>query len=741
MSAETTAKFGFTIQGFPDDTFHVVRFSGSEGISRIYLFDIALLTDNGSVDMEQAMAGDAALSVFSKSGKTTAWHGVLRDLQLIQRVDGRILYRAVLAPRAYSLCLNHQSRIFLDKQTPQIIRECLIDSGLLPGHDFDMRDLVPYPKREYTCQYNETDFAFLSRVMERSGLYFYFDQAGPRESLLVADHMNTLQPAPEGDTLTFHEPSGMNPVEPGKCCAKFSLERRRLPSQVQLRDHNYRIPGFTLESTAEIAPQGQGALSLHDGNIRSTKEAKYLASVRAEAYKSRESVFFGESDAAFIRPGWTFTLRDHFKADWNRAYLPTEVKHEGSQEGWLSSGLGVKGLGDKLFYRNSFSAIPALVQYRSEAKTPRPTIPGVLHAHIDAEGSGEYAELDQQGRYKVIMPFDLSGRENGKASSWVRMIQPYAGSGHGMHFPLHKGTEVALVFEEGDPDRPVIAGAVSNPAARSVVTSDNQTQSRIHTAGGNSISMEDQEGSQRIMMQSPTSSTFFRLGAHNDPVDWSNWDTSDGAALASGGTFMVQVQAYNQLVFGDYSQTTVGFQSYNCLGLNFTANIGGDITLNIGGSTEFTPKSKKMRAEVRKAEAEREELIGKVTMLMEEHTKVMANSTTVANESNEVIDEKRNSLAYLNQTIADQQRTVLNLSQTVADKNETLANLNQTIADRKTTVANLEQTIGQKNEIIANLDKTIGNETKMVDSSTQMATESIQIGGGNTMINDITQMI
>jgi len=734
MSAETTAKFGFTIQGFPDDTFHVVRFTGSEGISRIYLFDIALLTDNDSVDMEQAMAGDAALSVFSNSGKTTAWHGVLRDLQLIQRVDGRILYRAVLAPRAYSLCLHHQSRIFLDKQTPQIIRECLTDSGLLPGHDFDMRDLVPYPKREYTCQYNETDFAFLSRVMERSGLYFYFDQAGPREALIVADHRNTLQPAPEGDTLTFHEPSGMNPVEPGRCCAKFSLERRRLPSQVQLRDHNYRIPGLTLESTAEIAPHGQGALSLHDGNIRSTKEAKYLAAVRAEAYKSRESVFFGESDAAFIRPGWTFTLRDHFKADWNRAYLPTEVKHEGSQEGWLSSGLGVKGLGDKFFYRNSFSAIPALVQYRSEAKTPRPTIPGVLHAHIDAEGSGEYAELDQQGRYKVIMPFDLSGRENGKASSWVRMIQPYAGSGHGMHFPLHKGTEVALVFEEGDPDRPVIAGAVSNPAARSVVTSDNQTQSRIHTAGGNSISMEDQEGSQRIMMQSPTSSTFFRLGAHNDPVDWSNWDTSDGAALASGGTFMVQVQAYNQLVFGDYSQTTVGFQSYNCLGVNFTANIGGDITFKMGGSTEFTTACKEMRAEVRKAEASREEVIGKMTKFMAENTQVMANSTQVVQDLNQVVARQLATVAYMENTIADQKKMVSTLDTTIAVQTELVANAKRTVGEHSVMVANLSNKIASQEQIVADLDQTIGNKTSMVDSSTQMVTETTQIGGDKTQI-------
>ncbi|MFW5640950.1 MAG: phage baseplate assembly protein V, partial [Thermodesulfobacteriota bacterium] len=142
---------------------------------------------------------------------------------------------------------------------------------------------------------------------------------------------------------------------------------------------------------------------------------------------------------------------------------------------------------------------------------------GTINATIDAEGSGEYAELDDQGRYKVRFPFDLSGRDGGKASHWVRMAQPYAGTDHGMHFPLHKGTEVLLTFIEGDPDRPIIAGAVPNPEKPSVIQDETQTKAAITTSGQNKIHFEDQQGIQRILLQSPTKNSWIRIGS---PWGW-----------------------------------------------------------------------------------------------------------------------------------------------------------------------------------------------------------------------------
>jgi type VI secretion system secreted protein VgrG len=136
-----------------------------------------------------------------------------------------------------------------------------------------------------------------------------------------------------------------------------------------------------------------------------------------------------------------------------------------------------------------------------------------MSAKIDASGSGQYAEIDDMGRYKVKLPLDLSDKKDGKASRYVRMMQPYAGGGMGMHFPLHKGTEVALMFLDGDPDRPIIAGAIPNPDTASPVAGSNQTQCKIHTGGGNTITIEDQDGAQRMVMFSPTSNTIMTMGA------------------------------------------------------------------------------------------------------------------------------------------------------------------------------------------------------------------------------------
>ena len=148
-------------------------------------------------------------------------------------------------------------------------------------------------------------------------------------------------------------------------------------------------------------------------------------------------------------------------------------------------------------------------------------------------------KLDEQGRYKVRMPFDINEEHReGKASSFVRMVQPYAGSDHGMHFPLHKGTEVLLTFIDGDPDRPVISGAIPNPETPSPVKAENQTMAGIRTAGQNKIAIEDRDGNQRILLQTPTDNTWIRMGTPNDPpgleLDGDAGTTAPDASVASG---------------------------------------------------------------------------------------------------------------------------------------------------------------------------------------------------------------
>ena len=277
-----------------------------------------------------------------------------------------------------------------------------------------------------------------------------------------------------------------------------------------------------MSAEAGVCPDGWGQIYLYGDHLhfQTQEEGDHLARIRAEELQCQKSVFSGRSTVSTLSPGYTFDLDGHYRGDYNQKYLLTRVSHQGSQAAYLTAGLqeALSRREEQPFYQNEFQALPADVQFRPERRTHSPKILGVFNAVVDAAGSGEYAELDEEGRYKVILPFDLSGRKGMKASAWIRMAQPYSGSDHGMHFPLHKGTEVLVSFLSGDPNRPIIMGAAPNINNPSVINSANASMSGFKTAGGNTIHMEDKAGSQRMVLSAGSGNSMIKLGRCS-PVD------------------------------------------------------------------------------------------------------------------------------------------------------------------------------------------------------------------------------
>jgi type VI secretion system secreted protein VgrG len=358
-------------------------------------------------------------------------------------------------------------------------------------------------------QYQETDLAFFSRLCEHEGIWYRFEQGDGGEKLLVcdsADDYGTIAGEVPFRPVIAGESEGLDRPEEIRT---FESRHRMIAGEVVLNEYNWRTPGVDLQVSHAVDAKGTaGSLYLYGEHYATREEGHTIAQIRAEEVRCRRVLFSGTGDSKLFRAGRTFELADHYRGDFNRRYLLVEVEHEAAQS--------VEFL-NKAFagpaYRNSFVAIPANVPFRPERVTPRPRVEGVLNAQIDAAGTGEYAEIDDLGRYKVKIPFDRSGRDGGLASRYVRMAQPYVGQDMGMHFPLHKGTEVLLVHTNGDPDRPIIAGAVPNAETTSVVTAQNQTQCAIRTSGGNHMTIENTDGKQRIRMYSPTAKTKFRIGA------------------------------------------------------------------------------------------------------------------------------------------------------------------------------------------------------------------------------------
>ncbi|MBC2714115.1 MAG: type VI secretion system tip protein VgrG [Desulfobacteraceae bacterium] len=515
MTYQDQKNFTFVSQAFPEDTFAVVRFKGSESISKLYEFDITLSSNDPDIDGRSVLQNPATFTIVTPDIELPIY-GIMSRFEQLQEVDENVFYRGVLVPRFWQSTLSHDNELFLEKNVQGIIEEMMTQAGLT-SNDFDIRLTADYPTWEYICQYRESDFAFVSRWMEREGIFYYFEQTDNGDKLIITDSSTSHQDVIGNVTINYVPPSGLAPTDED-AVRTLTCRQQMLPANVVLRDYNYRRPTLDLRGEADVdASGGRGTVYIYGEHFKTPEEGNALARIRAEELLCREQVFYGESTAANLRPGYLFELAGHYRESYNQRYLILDVAHKGRQtrfpEGESESAESDdQGPG----YTNQFSAIPADIQFRPERDTPRPRFNGTMNGTVDAAGDGQYAEVDDEGRYKVILPFDQSGNSEGKASRWVRMAQPYSGANFGMHFPLHKGTEVLLTFVDGDPDRPIIAGSVPNPDTMSPVTGGNQTSSVIRTGGGNQIRIEDSDGGQQIHLSSPTQGTVISLGAPNE---------------------------------------------------------------------------------------------------------------------------------------------------------------------------------------------------------------------------------
>jgi type VI secretion system secreted protein VgrG len=464
------------------------RMRGREAISELYSFELWLAGEGeaalASDTLQDVLAGTVGIA-FGLGQEYPLW-GVLREIEMVARDDGRApLYRAVMVPRLWYTTLTHRSRVYQDQAVPDIVKAVLQDSGMTDEH-FEMRLNGTYAKREYVVQYQETDYQFISRLLEHEGIFFFFEHTADGEKVVFAD-VNDNFSAPAGfEQIPYLPREGT--TDPGESIWSVAYRAHMVPQQVTLREYNWRTPSVPLVAQQKVDPQGRGLQMFYGEHFRDTGEGKKLSKVRAEELAVRREVYTGHSRVRALRSGQLFELTGHLLGQFDQSYLVTEVTHEVDQQrvsGESAAAQGTHG------YTNAWVAIPASVPFRPERRTPKPRVMGIVNAVVDGTVNGAAAPIDELGRYKVLLPFDVSGKAGGKASRWIRMVQTASGAGYGMHFPLHVGTEVAISHVNGDPDRPIIVGSVPNPETLTPVVSDNATQSVIRTRAGIHIEFED----------------------------------------------------------------------------------------------------------------------------------------------------------------------------------------------------------------------------------------------------------
>lgn len=505
MSADHKSYMTFVSDAFDVDAFRVLGFEGEEAISRPYRFEIDLVSRHPDLDVHAALSATARLRIdLIDEAKTV--NGILASFEHVgPGTSGIYYYRAVLVPRIWLLGLSRQTQLYGTAGPVSVLdiirHEMLGDGGQGIGDDstlrlgvagFEFRLSGSYAPKEHIVQYRETDLDFLRRLCEHEGIFFLFEQGETAEKVVFCDGNVHFPPIGERDTVAFRPPTGLAAFR-NDTVHKITQRVNRTPGRVVLKDYNYRMPRVSLQGEAAVGGEGvkHGLWVEYGDHFRTPEEGSRLAAIRAEEIGAESCRFTARSACPIVSAGHRFDLEEHYRDDFNQRYLVVAVKHRAAQPTAGVDGIGKAQETERPDYTNEVELQPAMIPFRPPRVTPRPSVPGLMNAHVDASGSGRRAEIDSEGRYRVTMPFDLRGAPAARASRPMRMAQPYAGPNQGLHFPLIKGTEVVWACVDGNPDRPVICGAVPNPTSRSPVVQGNQAMNRIVTTSGMVMEMND----------------------------------------------------------------------------------------------------------------------------------------------------------------------------------------------------------------------------------------------------------
>ena len=490
----TEAKFRFISDAAGGDRFTVVSFTGSEAISTLYQYELEIKAPlTAAINLDDLLDNPCRF-VTEQGDQEYPVYGQLSSIDETRTLQGYVYYRALLVPRLWSLSTYKTNEIYtIEKTVDVIIQTVLENADFSSGTDFDLAglDTSGFLIRDFRCQFGESDFDFISRLMENEGIFYYFDHSGDVEKIIFINDMNYMEIPRPG--LIFDVAAQSSRLHDS--INAWSCRKQRLSSAVTVRDFNPDQPSLDISGNMAIDKMGRGTDYLYGENIEDEIEASNLSTIRAEERLCHKTRYYAEGSVTRLQSGYLFGLDLHPNEKYNGVeYLVIEVIHEGQHLDMTVSGGAGKSTQSRPQYRNSFVAIEAAEQFRPARLTPKPRFYGTMTAFVYAEAAGGVsAEVDEQGRYRVHLPFDRaegtkdSSDPDRKASTWIRMAQPYAGENEGMCFPLKAGTEVLLTFINGDPDRPIISSALANASQPSLLNDQNAHVASISTPGGLSV--------------------------------------------------------------------------------------------------------------------------------------------------------------------------------------------------------------------------------------------------------------
>jgi type VI secretion system secreted protein VgrG len=483
-------------------------FTGSEGISQLFSFQLELLSENKRIKFEDILGKEISFGVLGaeEGDPPRCIHGIVTAFTQLPDSARLSRYRAVVSPKLWISTQKQNCRIFQNLSVPDILKK------VFTGIDIAWELRGSYAPCEYCVQYRETDFNFASRLMEEEGIFYFFRFTKDAHKLVVSDSNTSHQTMPGQSALIYDELSGGVREE-----ARVSgwIKTQELgPGKLSLRDYFFETPSTDLSVRQDIKSPvmigkvshklnvgGNNDFEIYDypGRYERKNEGDQLAKSVMEQIEMSQFIIQGESNIYHLTPGYRFSLTRHPNAD--GSYTLTSITHSASEGGFHSA----EEI-DRRHYANSFRSIPFDMRYSPSRAATKPHIWGCQTAVV-VGSSGEEIYTDKYGRVKVQFHWDREGKRDQSSSCWIRVATHWAGMNWGaIHLP-RVGQEVVVDFLEGDPDRPIIVGSVYNamqpvPYALPANSTQSGIKSNSSKGGGgyNQIRFEDKKGSEEVLI-------------------------------------------------------------------------------------------------------------------------------------------------------------------------------------------------------------------------------------------------
>ncbi|MEP7337335.1 MAG: type VI secretion system tip protein TssI/VgrG [Acidobacteriota bacterium] len=596
----------FTTLG--EDVLLLQGFNGQEGVSRLFQFDLRMHSENRSIKFEDIVGKKATIKVVLPDLSERYINGIVSSfaqggsspLQGGEKPTVFTHYHATLVPWLWVLTRTSDCRIFQNMPVPDIISKVFKEHGF---SDFENRLYGSFEPREYCVQYRETDYNFVSRLMEEEGIFYFFEHKKDKHVMVLANRPNEFKPSTLHPAINYSSLIGeRNSLD---VITEWNASQEVRPGQYTVADFNFMQP--SLDLTASVSGKDERKLEIYDfpGEYAKKEQGERLATVRMEEEQLPQVVITGSSSCCGLTPGYRFDLRNHYRRDFNKSYELISVYHSADQGTDYRS--SPEGAAASFSYSNQFQCLPHPTPFRPPRVTPVPVVHGSQTA-IVVGPQGEEIYVDKYGRVKVQFHWDREGKYDEKSSCWVRVSQNWAGKRWGAMFLPRIGQEVIVDFLEGDPDQPIITGRVYNGESMPpYALPDEKTKSTLKSdsskggGGFNEIRFDDKKGSEQIFIHAEKQQD---VRVKKDALEWIGNERhlivkkdqlekieGDNHLQVKGdqnekvdGTVSLKAGQDKQQKIGMKYAVDSGMEIHLKAGVNLVVEAGTTLTLKVGGN-------------------------------------------------------------------------------------------------------------------------------------------------------------